>query len=801
MVLIEIDGIEIEVPEGSMIIEAADSHGIKIPRFCYHKKLSIAANCRMCLVEVEKAPKPLPACATPVSGGMKIKTQSANALEAQKSVMEFLLINHPLDCPICDQGGECELQDISLNYGKDVSRFTERKRILKDDNLGPLISTDMTRCIHCTRCVRFGEEVTGLRELGATGRGEMTQIGTFVNKNVSSEVSGNVIDLCPVGALTSKPFRFQARAWELSQVPSISAHDCIGSNTYLHVRRNKVMRAVPRENEELNEVWLSDRDRFSYQALSSDDRLSAPMLKKQGNWVTVTWSDALEFVNTALTNIIQEHGSNSIGGLISPNATVEECYLLQKYLRSLGSNNIDHRLRQIDFRNQSQAPSFPNLGMSLAELEEQQAILLVGSDIHKEHPLIGLRLRKMAVYGGKVFVLNPIDFNFNFDIWHKSIVPGGELVLGLANIAKALIIKGNFDVDPTVHKLLNACTPTKEDLLQAENFLQADKSCIMLGQLALMHPEYSQLIALARLISELVSAPLATLSDGANSAGAWLTGCVPHRLPGNKDQEEPALTAQQMLTEPLTAYLLFGIEPEYDSVFASRALETLEKADFVVGCTAYKSDGLSEVADVLLPITPFSEMSGSYINILGGLQSWQPAVSPFAESKPAWKIIRVMAELSGVSDFEYNTTADILAEFNSQVAMDDSLHIVPDKWDEFLPVSIAAANIDKDSGVSLVRIAPIPLYAVDAITRRATALQATLDAILQPDVQMNLTTAKLLKVEHGEMVTVHSGAGNYCGLEVKINPKVPDKSVLIYQAKQQTLSLGLPYGNLKIEKG
>ena len=684
MVRIEIDGIEVEVPQGSMVIEAADALNVSIPRFCYHKKLSIAANCRMCLIEVEKAPKPLPACATPVTDGMKVWTSSPRARAAQQSVMEFLLINHPLDCPICDQGGECELQDVSLGYGKDASRFEEGKRVVKDKDIGPLIATEMTRCIHCTRCVRFGEEVAGLREMGATGRGESTEIGTYIEDSVDSEVSGNIIDLCPVGALTSKPYAYAARGWELERKPSVSPHDCVGSNLYLHVRRNEVMRVVPAENETVNEVWLSDRDRFSYEALLSPERLEQPLVRKEGQWQTTSWLEALEFAVKSLKDIKSKHGGNQIAGLISPSATLEESYLFQKFVRALGSNHIDHRLRQQDFRDQDMAPLYPHFGLRLADIELKETVLLVGSNIHKEQPIVGLRLRKMVTHGGKVAVVNPADFSFNFDIAHKDIAEGGDMVPLLAGIAKAAMERTNRKGPTGADKLLTKVVVSDTHRAIADDLLTVEKRLIMLGQLALMHPEASRLVALANLIATVVNGKVGVLSDGANAAGAWITGCVPHRAPGGKHIEDGGKTALDVLNNPLKAYVLLGIEPELDSLLGSAVNKTFDKAEFVVALAAYDNDTLRENANVILPVTPFSETSGTFVNGNGDWQSFQGAVKPVGESRPAWKALRVLGNLASFSGFEHTSSRDILQEVKEQVG--DSLPL--SSWEWWCPTTL-----------------------------------------------------------------------------------------------------------------
>lgn len=782
MIRIEIDGITTEAEPGSTIIQIADKLEIPIPRFCYHRKLSVAANCRMCLVQVDKVPKALPACATPIAEGMKVWTTSKAAVDAQKSVMEFLLINHPLDCPICDQGGECELQDVSMSYGPDRSRYTEEKRVVLDQDVGPLIETDMTRCIQCTRCVRFGTEIAGQRELGATGRGEMMEITTFIQKNINSEVSGNIIDLCPVGALTSKPFRFKARAWELQEYPAISVHDCIGSNLYLHVRNNKVMRVVPRNADEINEIWLADRDRYSYQALQHDDRIRQPMLRKQNSWELVSWVEALKYAVAGIKLVIDSYGVDQVGVLAAPSATLEEFYLLQKLARGLGINNIDHRLRQQDFSAQEQAPLYPNLGIDFSALEQQDAILLIGSQIHKELPIVGLKLRKATLRGGKVCIVNPVEFNCNFDIAAQSIVPGGDMLSAVAGIAKAICELNSNSVPAKVQQLLASVVVTTEHQTIAEQLLTGSKRCVLLGQLALMHPQATLLQQMATLIADLIAGTSGTFSASANSAGAWVAGCVPHRLANGEPAKTIGLNALQMLQTPLKCYILYALEPEFDSLLGEQALQTLRQADFVVVISTYQSDTLLEIADVILPLAPYAETAGTMLNIEGKWQTTEPAILPFAESRPGWKILRVLGNLCGLTDFEYTTIAEINANISKQQSNT--------KWQ--LP---AALNIVANT--NLVRIAPLALYSIDSIVRRASALQDTNDAIKHPTVQMHPHTAEILNLKAGELAQVKTAVGK-TRLLVEINPAVPVQSVLIYQANIHTNCLGAAYSSVEV---
>ncbi len=757
MPFIEIDGKKVEAEAGSMIIEVADAVHIQIPRFCYHKKLSIAANCRMCLVEVERAPKPLPACATPVTEGMKIWTRSPMALLAQKSVMEFLLINHPLDCPICDQGGECELQDLSMGYGSDTSRYTESKRVVKDKNLGPLISTDMTRCIQCTRCVRFGTEVAGVREMGATGKGECMEIGTYIERSVDSEVSGNIVDLCPVGALTSKPYRFSARGWELKQSASIAPHDCIGSHLYIHTRRNQVMRVVPKENELINEVWISDRDRYSYEGLYHPERLTQPKLKKKGQWEIVSWEEALSYAAKSM-----QGGNGSLGAIISPNATVEEGYLAQKIMRGLGSHHIDHRLRQSDFRHQDKAPLFPNLGVSLSDIEQQSVVLLIGSAIRQEQPILGIKLRKMTLSGGKVVVVNPIDFEFNFEVSQKFIVPRGDLVSGLARIAEALLDKS-----------------TDQDIVQ---HLKNDNphKLILLGALALSHPEYSQIMILANRIGKLTGAKIGILSDGANSAGLWLSGCVPHRLPGGKPLNSD-FDINPIWHKKLKNYLLFNIEPDLDCLNGSQAMQVLSQAEHVVAITSFESQSLLAVADVLLPMVPFTETAGTFVNIEGKWQSFKPAALPMGDSRPGWKILRVLGNLLNLADFDYQSSEELTAIVKSET--DNHQNISPSEIGDLKPIT------QQNHLHKMTCIAPIGLYASDGLVRRAKSLQATQSANL-PAISFNSAMANHLKLVGGHVKVITEGVSEV--LAYTINESIPDNTIL--------MPGGVPYVSLDLER-
>ncbi len=786
---IEINGKTIKARDGVMVIEAADEAGITIPRFCYHEKLSVAASCRMCLVEVEKAPKPLPACATPVSDGMKVWTNSPRALAAQKNVMEFLLINHPLDCPICDQGGECELQDIAVGYGNDVSRFAEIKRVVKSNDIGPLIVTDFTRCIHCTRCVRFGQEIAGIRELGATGRGEHMEIGTYVEKSVSSELSGNIIDLCPVGSLTSKPFRFTARAWELTDSAAVSPHDCVGSNLTLQTRRNKVMRSLPRANEAINETWISDRDRFGYVGLNSEDRLRTPMIKVAGEWREIDWKTALEQVVKGVKKLIDTQGADQLGALVSPGATLEEMYLLQKLMRTLGSANIDHRLRQIDFSDQDLLPPFPWLGQNIEQLEKVNAALLIGSNVRKEQPIIGHRLRKAAIAGANIMFVNPVDFMFNFPVAEKLIGNPAQMVRTLAAIAKALLDITGEAAPEGLASLLENISVGDTELAIAERLKAAENATVLLGALAQGSQRLSSLRALSVLIAKLSGARFGQLSEGANSSGGWLAGAVPHRGPvGQKTSVTSLVDASVMLEHPLRGYLLMGVEPELDSSHPVAATKVLNEAEFVVSLTPFLSEQMKQYADVLLPISPFSETSGTFVNIEGRWQSFAGAVAPLGDSRPAWKVLRVLGNLFDLPGFEYISSEQVRDELKASCGQAESSAEVA--WR--CPADFNAVS------VSLLRVGEVPIYATDALVRRSEPLQQTQDAMAAA-VYLNESVATGLGLVDGDIAQVVQGGGSVW-LPVVIDERVADGCTVIPAALPETAGLGAIHGPVDVSK-
>ena len=695
--------------------------------------------------------------------------------------MEFLLINHPLDCPICDQGGECELQDIAMGYGRDASSYSEPKRVVKDKDIGPLIATEMTRCIHCTRCVRFGEEIAGVREMGATGRGEHTVIGTYIEKSVDSELSGNVIDLCPVGALTSKPFRFGARSWEMMQYDGVAPHDCIGSNIHIHThtRDRKVMRVVPKENEAINEVWISDRDRFSYTGLYSEQRLKTPMIRKDGAWRETDWNTALEEAAVGMQNAVKRGGEN-LGVLGSPNSTLEELYLLQKISRALDCHNIDHRLRQQDFSDQEYAPAFPWLGQSVEALENMNAVLLIGSNVRKEQPIAGHRLHKAQKAGGKIMFINHADYKMHFPVAASISASPAGMVSALAGVVKALAEKTGKSVSAAANKLLNGVEVKDSHRDIAKNLADGAKATVLLGSQAMMHPNLSSLRMLASEAAQLSGAITGYLSDGANSAGACLAGMTPHRGPGARANGNSGMNAREMFENERHAYVLMGIEPELDCADADRTLAKLERADFVVVITPFVTESMREYANVLLPVSTFAETSGTYINAAGNWQSFNGSVAPCAEARPGWKVLRVLGNLLEIDGFEYDSSEDVLNEVRK---------IIGDAAPDNSMKKFSTTTVSENS--ALVRIADVPMYAADALVRRATPLQQTADA-RSPVACINRLTAEKHGLSDQGRVRAKQGDAEVV-LPLEINERIADNCVLIPTALRETAALGV-YG-------
>lgn len=777
-----VDGKPLTAKRGQMLIEVTDAAGIDVPRFCYHKKLSVAANCRMCLVEVEKAPKPLPACATPVMPDMVVHTASKLAREAQKGTMEFLLINHPLDCPICDQGGECELQDVAMGYGNSASQYTEGKRVVFDKYIGPLIATEMTRCIHCTRCVRFGEEIAGIRELGATGRGENVRIGTYIEKSVVSEVSGNVIDICPVGALTARPSRYTARSWELQQKPSVSPHDSVGANVFVHMDGSTVNRVIPRENESVNEVWIADRDRFSYHGLKSSDRLESPMVRINGELASCDWPTAL----SAAAKLLKDAGnhSNDLGVLVSPSITVEELYLSQKLGRALGSNNIDHRLGQLDFTAQSAAPVMPWLGMQLNDLESLDAALLVGSNIRKDQPIAALRLRKSALKGAAISFINPRSFALHFDASVSIATRYDRMVAELYCVARA----AGADLSSMADAPQLNCDERHQQI--ADSLKKGERTAVMLGNIAVQHPGYAQLQYLANALASATGATLGMLPERSNTAGAWLAGAVPHRTAGGQvlDQGQ-GKTAAEMLDAPMKNYLLVGCEIEFDAARPAYAMKSLAAAESVVAISSYMSDSLKQCADVILPAATFTETFGTYVNAAGAWQSARGTTNPPGEARPAWKIYRVLAEELELEGFGFESPEEVTRELTSHCS---SVTLSNMTNFDHTPAFYVPSN------ESLLRAGETPIYATDPIVRRSQPLQKSLDG-KQAFAVMNASQAQSLSVQDGEQVSVRQN-GSAVSLPTRIDDAIPEGCVWVPTGLPETRELGELFGAIEVSK-
>ena len=777
MIELQLDGKTVSVAPGSMVMHAADAAGVYVPHFCYHKKLSIAANCRMCLVEVEKAPKPMPACATPVTQGMVVHTKSEKALAAQKSVMEFLLINHPLDCPICDQGGECQLQDLAVGYGKSASRYTEEKRVVFHKEVGPLISMEeMSRCIHCTRCVRFGQEVAGVMELGMIHRGEHSEITTVKGRTVDSELSGNMIDICPVGALTSKPFRYSARTWELARRKSISPHDSTGANLIVQTKANKVMRVVPLENEDVNECWIADRDRFSYESLNSPSRLTTPMIRQGGQWQAVDWNTALGYVADGLKRIKSEFGAAGIGALATPHGTVEELHLLAKLVRGLGSENIDFRTRHADLSNTALSGSARWLGTSIASLSSLQSAFVIGSFLRKDHPLFAQRLRQAARKGGRIHRLHALDDDWAIPLGTSLTAAPSAWLQSLADVAAAV----------AAQKGVAAPLPGQAgDAAQAiaSSLLGAERKALLLGNAAAQHPQAGQLLAVAQWIGEQTGASVGYLGEGANSVGAQLVGALPGA---------GGLNAAQMLAQPMKALLLLNVEPELDAADAPAARAALQRSGLVVALTSFR-DAVVENADVLLPIAPFTETAGSFVNAEGRVQSFTGVVAPLGETRPAWKVLRVLGNLLGLQGFDQDNAEQVRTE-----ALGDP-SALPSRLDNrsaALPASIAPAPAGYE------RIADVPIYAADALVRRAESLQRTADA-RSPRAglpsglwaQLGLKTGEPVRLSaqgpQGEQVLI---------LAAEEDPSLAPAAVRVPAGHADTAALGAMFGLVNVSR-
>lgn len=787
MATIEIDGKSFDVENGKMIIEVADEAGIHIPRFCYHKKLSVAANCRMCLVSVANSKKTLPACATPITDGMKVFTKSEEARRSQEAVMEFLLINHPLDCPICDQGGECELQDVSMGFGQDSSEYSEAKRAVKDDDLGTLVATEMTRCIQCTRCVRFGDEIAGLRELGGIGRGEHMQIGTYVEHSLKSEISANIIDLCPVGALTSKPYRFTARAWEMTQHASVAPHDCLGSNIYAHTRRDRLMRVVPKEHDKINETWLSDRDRFSYLGLNEHKaRAAQPMIKRNGQWGVVSWQTALTFAAKGMSRVIEEHGPEQLAALTQPSATVEEFYLLQKLMRALGVNNIDHRLRQTDQRDQAMQPLMPTSSLPFAELEQQTSILIFGCNLLREVPLAGVRIQKAHQNNASVYAINPVQFDIRVPYTQALTASPDAMLMHAVSILAVLAKKpSQVDLPEQLQNLLKQHTLTNDVEIDAiAHALSQSEAAIVTGELFENHPNAAILRSVLTWICALSGARHLRLTTGANSAGAWAAGAVPHRTAAGKSLDIPGLATQEALEAKLKGYVLMGLDPTMDIANPTQARQAMLAAEFVVAISGYQTESIKECADVILPMALFAETSGTYINVDQTWQTVKGALVPYGEARPAWKILRVLANTLQCVGFEYTSTEEVLSALKVELAGHDAQSVAcfyPDAWPEVQH--------------ELVRVGEWPLYRTDAVVRHAKALQVCAAAD-DACVRMHPTTAKRLDLT--EMATVSQGDIEIT-LPLKCDARVAPNVIWVPNAMSETVDLGHAFAPITVK--
>jgi NADH-quinone oxidoreductase subunit G len=775
LVELELDGRKVAVEPGSMVMHAADAAGVYVPHFCYHKKLSIAANCRMCLVEVEKALKPMPACATPVVPGMVVRTQSEKAKKAQQSVMEFLLINHPLDCPICDQGGECQLQDLAVGYGGSASRYSEEKRVVFHKNVGPLISMEeMSRCIHCTRCVRFGQEVAGVMELGMLHRGEHSEITTFVGNTVDSELSGNMIDICPVGALTSKPFRYSARTWELSRRKSVSPHDSTGANLVMQVKADRVMRVVPFENEAVNECWIADRDRFSYEALNSEARLTEPLIKQGGQWQTVTWQQALDYVADGLKRIQAEFGASSIGALASPHSTVEELHLLAKLVRGLGSENIDHRLRQSDFG--LQAGGVRWLGMPIAELSTLDRVLVVGSFLRKDHPLFAQRLRQAARRGAQVSRLGSAGDDWLMPIRHTITTAPSHWVNALAAVATAVAQA------KAVPAPMAGIEASEQAAAVAQSLLSGQRTAVLMGLGAEQHPQATALLQLANFIAQHTGARVSFLGAAANSVGAQLVGAQPAA------GAPSALNAGQMLSQPMKALLVFNVEPELDAADGAAAKAALQGSGLVVAFSSFR-DARVENADVLLPIAPFTETAGAFINAEARLQAFQGVLKPLGQTRPGWKVLRVLGNLLGLTGFDQETVEEVRSQ-----ALGDLSTLAS-------RLSNAASGLPRSSAGAangLQRLSPVSIYSGDPIVRRALSLQATADG-KPPVAALPSDLWQSLGLSAGEHVRVGQGSGSVV-LPARLDASLASGTVCVPAGHADTAALGAMFGAISVEK-
>ncbi|MYN13641.1 NADH-quinone oxidoreductase subunit G [Pusillimonas sp. TS35] len=774
MVEITIDGIKTEAPEGSMVIQAAHKLGVYVPHFCYHKKLSVAANCRMCLVDVEKAPKALPACATPVTNGMVVHTRSAKAVAAQKSVMEFLLINHPLDCPVCDQGGECQLQDLAVGYGASASRYQEAKRVVVAKEMGPLISTEaMQRCIHCTRCVRFGEEIGGMMEIGMVNRGEFSEITTFVGKSVESELSGNMIDICPVGALLSRPFKFSARTWEMSRRFSVSPHDSLGANLVVQAKMDRVLRVVPFENEAVNECWISDRDRFSYEGLYVKDRLAHPMIRgEDGEWREASWSDALQVVVQGLNTVREHAGPEQIGAIGSPTATTEELALLARLTRALGSENVDFRMRNIDAAFDKALPGVPWLGMPVADLGKLDRVLVIGSFLRKDHPLMAQRLRQAVKHGTQVSFIDSAADDPLFPVHARMTVAPSLLPNALAEVSVALALQGG-QAAPDAYAGVAASEIARTI---AASLASGERVAILVGNMATASDRAALIAANASVLAKALGARFGFLTPGGNTVGGYLAGAVP---------AAGGLGAEQMLKQALKAYIVLHTEPLFDSDNGPQAVQALKDAAFAVALTPFRS-AAQDWADVMLPVAPFTETSGTFVNAEGRVQSFKGVAAPYADTRPAWKVLRVLGNLFELQGFDDETSESVRDA------------VLVGGVDGRLSNNVAAQPGLSQHTAGLERVTDIPIYRSDALVRRSEPLQQT-PASAAPRARMAAATLAQVGAQDGDALKIRSAQGEIV-LPAQIDDTVAPGCVRIAAAFDATVALGGGFGELKVER-
>ncbi len=770
---IEIDDREIQVKPGDSVLQAALNAGVIVPHFCYHKKLSITAGCRMCMVDIEKMPHPVPACATPVAEGMVVHTNTDRVKVARQSIMEFLLVNHPLDCPVCDQGGECRLQDYSMVYGADRSRYQESKRIVFVKEIGPLVAMqEMGRCIQCTRCIRFGREIAGLMELGMMKRGEQTEVAPFPKTWVNSELSGNLIDVCPVGALTSKPFRFSARGWELASFRSVSPHDSLGSNLIIQVSQGQVKRVLPAENESINECWLSDRDRFSYEALNGQDRLTKPMVKQGGRWIETDWQTALSYVAHGLNQIAEDYGATALAALASPQATLEELFLLQKLMRALGSEKIEYRLRQQD--NTLDGRVIPWLGMPIADIAMLDRMLVIGSCLRQEAPLMAVRFRRAAMKGAEVNRIHAMDEDWLMSVAHQWIDTPARWLAMLAEVISAVAKQQGIPVP----KDIEIASPSIQAKAIASSLLSGQRKAIFLGDLALQHRQSSGILRLAEWLAGSIGAILGCLPSGANGVG----GAVAKAYPA----PSASVSLNTIASHASKAFLLLHTEPELETFNQPAVLASLKQAEMVVVMSPFRQ-GL-DYADVLLPIAPFTETSGTYINVAGDVQSFKAAVPPLAETRPAWKVLRVLGNFLACGGFDFETSEAVrdacLVSVNLPTFLNNYSGLQPD--------------FRKDIVFELSRIGDMPTLFSDSIVRRASSLQKTIWAS-SPVVHLPVARFEALGLREGDKVRIIQETGEQV-LPAKADRALSDSCIRLVSGHPDTAMLGPVDGWVKVER-